>query len=183
MSSWGYISYSRVSVKIDLARQLQRGVWIMGLQERFFQRIEYEGLSHICFNYGYIGHKIDSCPTKNQHHAPSKQAIQQPSAEVQPNKTSHPTQHAPQWTVTWRLMIKSPRHQDKNAKIQDMDEISNIVLNLKKQWLRVSKQLEKELQQRGPIASLLRKRKKASDNIMGGESPRMRDGNFPLYDL
>ncbi|KAL0927675.1 hypothetical protein M5K25_001873 [Dendrobium thyrsiflorum] len=51
--------------KLDLNVFLQKfspGFWIKGLNGRFFKRVEYEGLSHLCFHCGIIGHKVESCP-------------------------------------------------------------------------------------------------------------------------
>lgn len=60
-SSWGRCSYARVCVRIDLARKLPKGIWAHGLNGRFFQPIEYEGIPIICSKCGRIGHKIEEC--------------------------------------------------------------------------------------------------------------------------
>lgn len=60
-SSWGRCSYARVCVRIDLARKLPKGIWAHGLNGRFFQPIEYEGIPILCSKCGRIGHKIEEC--------------------------------------------------------------------------------------------------------------------------
>ncbi|KAL0919933.1 hypothetical protein M5K25_009024 [Dendrobium thyrsiflorum] len=63
-STWGRSSFARMCVRLDLSKPLLPGIWIKGLHGRFFQRIEYEGLSNFCFACGMIGHTVDRCPSE-----------------------------------------------------------------------------------------------------------------------
>ncbi|KAL0919919.1 hypothetical protein M5K25_009009 [Dendrobium thyrsiflorum] len=62
-SSWGRSSYARMCVRLNLSKPLLPGIWIKGLHGRFFQKIEYEGISNFCFSCGLVGHTQDSCPS------------------------------------------------------------------------------------------------------------------------
>ncbi|XP_020686371.1 uncharacterized protein LOC110102357 [Dendrobium catenatum] len=64
-STWGKSSFACICVRIDLSQKLLPGVWINGIDGRFFQRIEYEGLTNFCFGCGYIGHANGKCSSKN----------------------------------------------------------------------------------------------------------------------
>ncbi|PKU86613.1 Uncharacterized protein MA16_Dca025212 [Dendrobium catenatum] len=64
-STWGKSSFAHICVWIDLSQKLLPGVWINGLHGRFFQRIEYEGLTNFCFDCGLVGHARVSCNTKS----------------------------------------------------------------------------------------------------------------------
>ncbi|PKU61123.1 hypothetical protein MA16_Dca028275 [Dendrobium catenatum] len=55
-SKWGRSSFARICVRIDLSQKLLLGVWINGIHGKFFQWVEYEGLTNFCFDYGFIGH-------------------------------------------------------------------------------------------------------------------------------
>ncbi|PKA46415.1 hypothetical protein AXF42_Ash020306 [Apostasia shenzhenica] len=65
-------AYARVCVRIDLSQPLKSGVWIDGLYGRFYQPVEYENISVICFQCGIVGHKESTCPSK----APQPVAVQ-----------------------------------------------------------------------------------------------------------
>ncbi|XP_020692234.1 uncharacterized protein LOC110106626 [Dendrobium catenatum] len=65
-SKWVRSSFARICVRIDLSQKLLPGVWINGIHGRFFQRVEYEGLSKFCFDCGAIVHLRSSCTSKNQ---------------------------------------------------------------------------------------------------------------------
>ncbi|KAI0508226.1 hypothetical protein KFK09_014361 [Dendrobium nobile] len=60
---------------MDLGAKLSLGVWISVLHGKFFQRAEYEGIAHICFQCGFVGHNISQCPNAPQS---SKQPSHQP---------------------------------------------------------------------------------------------------------
>ncbi|XP_020690227.1 uncharacterized protein LOC110105178 [Dendrobium catenatum] len=60
-SKWGRSSFARICVRIDVSQKLLPGVWINGIHGRFFQRVEYEGLTNFCFDCGSIGHVKGSC--------------------------------------------------------------------------------------------------------------------------
>ncbi|XP_020704284.1 uncharacterized protein LOC110115410 [Dendrobium catenatum] len=60
-NKWGRSSFARICVKIDLTQKLLPGVWINDINDRFFQRVEYEGLTNFCFDCGLIGHAKGSC--------------------------------------------------------------------------------------------------------------------------
>ncbi|KAL0915379.1 hypothetical protein M5K25_015791 [Dendrobium thyrsiflorum] len=60
-SEWGRRDYARVCVRLDLAKKIQIGIWINGINGQFYQRMEYEGLSLCCFHCGRIGHKQEGC--------------------------------------------------------------------------------------------------------------------------
>ncbi|KAI0530781.1 hypothetical protein KFK09_000329 [Dendrobium nobile] len=58
---WGRREFARVCVRVKLDKQLPLGVWVDGVNGRFFQKAEYEKISSFCFNCGRIGHLIDAC--------------------------------------------------------------------------------------------------------------------------
>ncbi|PKA64863.1 hypothetical protein AXF42_Ash011465 [Apostasia shenzhenica] len=58
------LAFAHICVRIDLSKPLKLGVWIDGCYGNFYQKIEYEGLSVICFNCGLVGHKDSACPTR-----------------------------------------------------------------------------------------------------------------------
>ncbi|XP_028557047.1 uncharacterized protein LOC114581322 [Dendrobium catenatum] len=76
--TWGKSSFARICVRIDFSQKLVPGVWINGIQGRFFQRIEYEGLTIFCFDCGYIGHANGKCPSKSQRGRPSPSSSRVP---------------------------------------------------------------------------------------------------------
>ncbi|KAL0922998.1 hypothetical protein M5K25_007039 [Dendrobium thyrsiflorum] len=61
-NSWGRNAFARVCVRMDRGAKFPPGVWISGLHGKFFQRVEYEGISHLCYHCGLVGHKISHCP-------------------------------------------------------------------------------------------------------------------------
>ncbi|PKA54133.1 hypothetical protein AXF42_Ash018143 [Apostasia shenzhenica] len=56
------IAFARVCVRVNLAQPLKPGVWIDGPKGKFFQRVEYEGITVICFKCGVVGHRDKNCP-------------------------------------------------------------------------------------------------------------------------
>ncbi|PKA47409.1 Uncharacterized protein AXF42_Ash021672 [Apostasia shenzhenica] len=79
------VAYARVCVRIDLSLPLKSGIWIDSCHGKFYQKIEYEGLSVICFNCGIVGHKEVNCPTKI-----SQPAVVQNNSSQQPSTNSAP---------------------------------------------------------------------------------------------
>ncbi|KAH0438322.1 hypothetical protein IEQ34_026108 [Dendrobium chrysotoxum] len=63
-SSWGRSSFARICVRLDLSKPLRPGFWINGVTGRFYQRIEYEGLSNFCFRCGLVDHSVAACPAR-----------------------------------------------------------------------------------------------------------------------
>ncbi|XP_020687684.1 uncharacterized protein LOC110103352 [Dendrobium catenatum] len=61
MFQWGRREYARVCVKINLDDKLEQGVWVEGAMGKFFQKICYERIPHICFKYGKVGHVEKNC--------------------------------------------------------------------------------------------------------------------------
>ena len=51
-------SYARLCVQVDLEKPLITSVRV----GRLVQKVTYEGVSTLCFQYGRLGHKQDSCP-------------------------------------------------------------------------------------------------------------------------
>ena len=51
-------SYARLCVQVDLGKPLITSVRV----GRLVQKVTYEGVSTLCFQYGRLGHKQDSCP-------------------------------------------------------------------------------------------------------------------------
>ncbi|KAL0917344.1 hypothetical protein M5K25_012399 [Dendrobium thyrsiflorum] len=91
-SSWGRSSYARICVRIDLSQKLQAGVWINGLHGRFFQRVEYEGLTNFCFDCGLIGHANGACLSK----VPNRGRQSSPVHSTPPTKVQATTENASQ---------------------------------------------------------------------------------------
>ncbi|KAL0910541.1 hypothetical protein M5K25_021534 [Dendrobium thyrsiflorum] len=100
-SAWGRSSFARMCVRLDLSKPLLPGIWIKGLHDRFFQRIEYEGLSNFCFACGIIGHTVDRCPSEWVNppaSSPDPSSVQIPSAfmatgpstRISPNRPASP---------------------------------------------------------------------------------------------
>lgn len=52
--------FARLCMQINLKTHHISKVHIIG----YNQRIEYEGLHHICFEYGQYGQRIETCPSK-----------------------------------------------------------------------------------------------------------------------
>ncbi|PKU60516.1 hypothetical protein MA16_Dca028500 [Dendrobium catenatum] len=65
MFRWGRREFARACIRINLNSKLPCGIWIEGLNGRFYQKVEYENLSSICFKCGRIGHKDFVCPNSN----------------------------------------------------------------------------------------------------------------------
>ncbi|XP_020702193.1 uncharacterized protein LOC110113832 [Dendrobium catenatum] len=59
---WGKREYARCCVRVDLKRKLPTGVWIEGIHEISFQRVEYEKLTSLRYQCGRVGHSKDKCP-------------------------------------------------------------------------------------------------------------------------
>lgn len=49
---------------MSLANRLLTGIWIDGLNGRFYQKVEYEGIGLLCYDCGRVGHRRDVCPAK-----------------------------------------------------------------------------------------------------------------------
>ncbi|XP_028549945.1 uncharacterized protein LOC114579457 [Dendrobium catenatum] len=64
MFQWGRREFARVCVRIELDKKLPLGVWVEGLHGRFFQKVEYEKVSTLCFNCGKLGHLNKACVLK-----------------------------------------------------------------------------------------------------------------------
>ncbi|PKA48987.1 Uncharacterized protein AXF42_Ash019525 [Apostasia shenzhenica] len=56
------IAFVRICVRVNLTQPLKPGVWINGPKGKFFQRVEYEGITVVCFKCGVVGHRDQSCP-------------------------------------------------------------------------------------------------------------------------
>jgi len=55
------VRFTRLSVEVDLSKPLLSKFHLHGK----ILRIEYEGLKFISFNCGKVGHKDESCPSKD----------------------------------------------------------------------------------------------------------------------
>ncbi|PKU67023.1 hypothetical protein MA16_Dca025991 [Dendrobium catenatum] len=62
MFRWGRREFARACVRVKLNSKLPSGIWVEGIHGKFFQKIEFENLSSICFKCGKIGHKGVVCP-------------------------------------------------------------------------------------------------------------------------
>ncbi|KAI0488519.1 hypothetical protein KFK09_028353 [Dendrobium nobile] len=58
---WGKREYARCCVRIELEKKLPTGVWIEGIHERTYQRVEYEKLTSLCYQCGRVGHSKSVC--------------------------------------------------------------------------------------------------------------------------
>ncbi|PKU74605.1 hypothetical protein MA16_Dca024746 [Dendrobium catenatum] len=64
MFQWSKREFGRVCVRLELDKQLPLGVWVEGPNGRFFQKVEYERISSLCYKCGKVGHLISSCGAK-----------------------------------------------------------------------------------------------------------------------
>ncbi|XP_020705604.1 uncharacterized protein LOC110116403 [Dendrobium catenatum] len=62
---WGRREFTRVCVRINLDQKLPVGVWVDSMGGRFFQKLEYERISSLCFDCGKIGHEKGECKSQN----------------------------------------------------------------------------------------------------------------------
>ncbi|KAI0524571.1 hypothetical protein KFK09_003948 [Dendrobium nobile] len=62
MFQWGRREFARICVRVELDKKLPLGVWVEGREGRFFQKVEYEKISSLCFQCGKIGHVAEYCP-------------------------------------------------------------------------------------------------------------------------
>ncbi|KAI0502710.1 hypothetical protein KFK09_017667 [Dendrobium nobile] len=72
--------YARVCVRISLDMKLTHGVWVEGLAGKFFQRVEYEGISKIYADCGKIGHDLIACVEPEKKMGLEKNIIQKDMA-------------------------------------------------------------------------------------------------------
>ncbi|KAL0925536.1 hypothetical protein M5K25_003881 [Dendrobium thyrsiflorum] len=61
MFKWGRREFARACVRINFDSKLPAGIWVEGLNGRFFQKIEYEKISSFCYHCGKIGHCREVC--------------------------------------------------------------------------------------------------------------------------
>ncbi|KAL0906886.1 hypothetical protein M5K25_025416 [Dendrobium thyrsiflorum] len=116
--------------------------------------VEYEGFPNLCFQCGHTSHKAEHC------HAITQQQL----TKVQRPPTLHTRTKSAGPPISGLSTYKF------------VEDSSNRILNLTKQRCRVSQvYFHKELQQLGPIATVLRKRKKAPDDIICGDVVPSRD--------
>ncbi|KAI0488433.1 hypothetical protein KFK09_028264 [Dendrobium nobile] len=62
--NWGRREYARVCVRMCLDWKLQSGIWINGMNGRFYQKVEYEGIGILCYGCGKVGHWKEFCPSR-----------------------------------------------------------------------------------------------------------------------
>ncbi|XP_020687894.2 uncharacterized protein LOC110103492, partial [Dendrobium catenatum] len=62
MIQWNRREFARICVRINLDEQLPLGVWVEGDSTKFYQRVEYEKVSKLCFKCCKIGHLMVNCP-------------------------------------------------------------------------------------------------------------------------
>ncbi|XP_028549771.1 uncharacterized protein LOC110108706 [Dendrobium catenatum] len=60
----GRREYARVCVRMNLANKLQSGVWVNGMNDRFYQKVEHEGIGLMCYGCGKVGHQKEFCPSR-----------------------------------------------------------------------------------------------------------------------
>ncbi|KAI0492362.1 hypothetical protein KFK09_026633 [Dendrobium nobile] len=65
MFQWSKREFGRVCVRLELDKQLPLGVWVDGPNGRFFQKVEYERISSLCYNCGKVGHLDSACGANN----------------------------------------------------------------------------------------------------------------------
>ncbi|XP_020680856.1 uncharacterized protein LOC110098377 [Dendrobium catenatum] len=61
MFQWGRREFSRVGVRVQLDRQLPTGVWVEGINGKFYQKVEYKKNSSFRYKCGKIGHLKEAC--------------------------------------------------------------------------------------------------------------------------
>lgn len=64
--NWGRREYAWVCVRMNLANKLLAGIWVNGMNGKFYQKVEYEGIGIMCFGCGKVGHQKELCPSKNR---------------------------------------------------------------------------------------------------------------------
>ncbi|PKU77542.1 Uncharacterized protein MA16_Dca018037 [Dendrobium catenatum] len=139
-STWGRSSFARICVRIDLSQQLMPGVWINGIHGRFFQRVEYEGLTNFCFECGFIGHVKGNCPSKPPRQGPSPPEPQaarpeaaqpeslhgtvQPASQPLQARDNPPTNGAADDSPygVWNLVTRKRQGKKKQANVQQVQE-------------------------------------------------------------
>ncbi|XP_020681220.1 uncharacterized protein LOC110098664 [Dendrobium catenatum] len=65
MFQWSKSEFEKVCVRLELNKQLPLGVWVDGPKGRFFQKVEYERISSLCYNCGKVGHFDYACGANN----------------------------------------------------------------------------------------------------------------------
>ncbi|XP_028551144.1 uncharacterized protein LOC114579729, partial [Dendrobium catenatum] len=191
-SSWGRSSFARICVRIDLSQQLLPGIWINGIHGRFFQKIEYEGLTNFCFDCGYIGHAKGSCTMKRASQGPSPtptptprpppaqpegspQHIPMPSSAENNKAGSHANEVVRRMEdISSRIISPYSKQNNRQAVVFNAErqntETDPTTVNLSKRQHKASKAfMEKQLLQLGPIATLPRKRRKNLHDDTGGD--------------
>ncbi|KAI0492114.1 hypothetical protein KFK09_026379 [Dendrobium nobile] len=61
MFNWGRREFAKICVRIQFDQPLPLEVWVDSLGGRFFQKVEYEKVSNLCFACGKIGHVDKNC--------------------------------------------------------------------------------------------------------------------------
>ncbi|KAL0916091.1 hypothetical protein M5K25_013573 [Dendrobium thyrsiflorum] len=64
MFQWGRREFARICICMELDKPLPLGVWVEGLNGKFFQKVEYEKISSLCFSCGKVGHSKEMCGMK-----------------------------------------------------------------------------------------------------------------------
>ncbi|KAI0508008.1 hypothetical protein KFK09_014140 [Dendrobium nobile] len=64
MFQWGRREFASVCVRINLDQPLPLGIWVDSIAGRFYQLVEYEKVSNLCYGCGKIGHMENECKLK-----------------------------------------------------------------------------------------------------------------------
>ncbi|GMY19594.1 hypothetical protein FCV25MIE_14833 [Fagus crenata] len=102
--------FARLCVQIDLEQPLTSKVRIGDM----IQKIQYEGISTICFECGRVGHRIDSCPSK---FVPATLASPKTPETNPPSNSDEDSSNYGKWMLVNRRRSATKKTFKKNASI------------------------------------------------------------------
>ncbi len=100
--------FARLCVQIDLEQPLIPKVRIGNM----IQKIQYEGISAICFECGRVGHRLDTCPSKIAHACPASPRTPEP---IHPPNSKQDSSNYGKWMLVSRRKSATKKAVQKNA--------------------------------------------------------------------